>query len=117
MVVMFYDHTEHTLLWPHRTSTVKTTHNTKCKYTNILFNITVFAIGNLIYVGLELEYHLGGHVPRECNPADFGWTFVLRLIFLIVQTFFIFKNPKVSGPEVNVQQTICKTIYERKQYI
>ena len=58
--------------------------------------MAVFAIGNLIYIGLELEYHLGGHVPAECNPAVFGWTFLFRLIFIVVQSFFIFKNSKVS---------------------
>ena len=56
----------------------------------------VFAIGNVIYVGLELGYHLAGDVPNNCKTT-FGWIFILRLIFIIIQSFFIFKNPKVCG--------------------
>jgi hypothetical protein len=56
---------------------------------------TVFGVGNVIYLGLEISNWV--HPEADCNNEySFGWTFIFRLIFIIVQTFVLFKDYKVN---------------------
>jgi hypothetical protein len=54
----------------------------------------VFGLGNLVYYAVELRHVLQ---PRDhcLEKYTYGWSFIPRLVFVIVQTFFLFKGSKV----------------------
>ena len=53
----------------------------------------VFTIGNVIYIALEIEYQFDP-VTAKCSGV-YSWTFFFRLVFVLLQTFFLFKNRTV----------------------
>ena len=57
--------------------------------------LTVFALGNIIYIGLEIAFLFSPDVPSYCHSAVYDWTFILQLLFVVLQTYFLFKNPQV----------------------
>jgi len=63
----------------------------------MLFNscvCVVFALGNAIYIAIEIQFHMRYSV-HSCSGMN-GWTFVFRIVFLVTQTYFLFKNPTVG---------------------
>lgn len=69
----------------------------------------VFAVGNLIYVSLELEYALSDP-PEGCKKQTYGWVYVFRFIFVLVQTFLLLKNSSVSVALQNILKPIFKHV-------
>lgn len=59
-----------------------------------------FGIGHLIYISLELEN--SSHIAPGCSVNKFWWTYIIRLIFIVVQTFFLFKNQSVHIHKMKV---------------
>ena len=55
--------------------------------------VSVFAIGNLAYVVLELVHYAGS----SCAGRPMLWPMYAHLAFILVQTFFIFKGFSVSA--------------------
>lgn len=54
----------------------------------------VFSLGNLLYYGFEIAGYL--HMSDDCRSQyRFGWTFILRFIFILLQTYFLFKSTGV----------------------
>lgn len=49
-----------------------------------------FTLGNVVYIILEIQFQMSSSTS-EC-AGTYGWTFVFRLVFIITQTFFLFKN-------------------------
>ena len=65
-------------------------------YNGCVFNaLSVFGAGNIVYCVLEVQNVMR---PRDqcADPLTYGWTFIPRLIFIILQTFFLFKGPEAS---------------------
>lgn len=65
----------------------------------------VFGLGSLVYDGLLLtDIHTGN---AECDSGHHFWSIYLHIIFLLTQTFFIFKHPQVSAtPSINLYNPI-----------
>ena len=57
--------------------------------------ISGFALGNVVYIILEIQFQMSV-TTVECS-GTYGWTFVFRLVFIISQTFFLFKNQTVRS--------------------
>jgi len=53
-----------------------------------------FALGNIVYIILEIQFQMSS-TTVPCS-GTYGWTFVFRLVFIIAQTFFLFKNQTVG---------------------
>lgn len=52
----------------------------------------VFSLGNLIYYGFESASYI--YLDESCYVrSKYGWTFFLRLVFVLLQTYFMFKRP------------------------
>ena len=71
-------------------------HSNNANIIVLLLFLVVFGIGNLIYIGLEIEYEFNKEIPDYCSGTRYGWTFILHLLFVTVQTFFILKVDQVS---------------------
>jgi len=54
-----------------------------------------FTLGNVVYIILEIQSQMSPSTT-ECS-GTYGWTFVFRLVFIIAQTFFLFKNQTVRS--------------------
>jgi len=60
----------------------------------IFLTVLVFCVCNIIYISLEIE---NGSRPRVgCDNASYWWIFIFRLVFLLIQSFFLFKNNHVN---------------------
>lgn len=55
----------------------------------------VFSLGNLIYYSMEIERSMKEDLGCKFTHV-LGFTFILRMLFVLIQTYFIFKGPEVS---------------------
>ena len=62
----------------------------------ILSYLVVFGVGNLVFVCLEI--HTLFYSDEECRPPGLFYPRWFQLVFLLVQTFFLFKHTNVSTP-------------------
>jgi len=56
----------------------------------------IFGLGNVVYCALEI---LGTMTYSAGCPlqATYGWTYIPRLVFVVVQTFFLFKGSQIRA--------------------
>ena len=52
-------------------------------------------MGNVLFVIIEIEYYQNDRAPSSCH-APLLWPMYFHLLFILVQTFFIFKGFSVS---------------------
>ena len=71
---------------------------------NFLFLVEMsgFALGNVVYIILEIQFQMSA-TTVSCS-GTYGWTFVFRLVFIVAQTFFLFKNQTVRSLSCNSLQ-------------
>lgn len=75
-----------------------------------MYVIAVFGIANLTYISLEIDVLFSS---EECgDPATYGWTFILHLIFVIMQTFFLFKVSEVNNRNMLPAHFLVHVIYK-----
>ncbi len=55
--------------------------------------LSVFGVANMVFVALEIDYYENG--GRNCEGLT-SYPLYFHMILLLVQTFFLLKNPNVS---------------------
>lgn len=66
-----------------------------CFYFHLNF-IPAFAFGSVTLDGLHIASYFESPSTKDCKSVIFILVYVMHLLFTFVQTFFLFKNHKVS---------------------
>ena len=64
----------------------------------MLLNVraAVFGMGNVVYCALEIQNVMRSRAGCS-EQYTYGWTYIPRMIFIVVQTFYLFKGTEVGS--------------------